>query len=279
MKPILFICADKDWIYFEDYFSSVAKYLPIIRYASIDEKPLSSDMIYLFALDIPQWVLSQRQHVSIVYMNTEQLTKPDREIQVSDYLSIGITVIDYDLYQSQWFHSHPNSKHHLYLPVLPTPLEKWVMQPKRFQVGICAILASERRLRICQLLHQHGINIINIHRWGDERDCLLGQCQIIINIHYDEDYKIFEHLRCDRWLMSGAIVLSETSLNDDSLDVAPLLHFSSYENMLQTVVHMLQNYDKIVVEQKQKCDIYLSELIKKRHEQCSLVTDFLTKAF
>jgi hypothetical protein len=125
------------------------------------------------------------------------------------------------------------------------------------------------------LLHQHGIDIINIHRWGDERDFLLGQCQIIINIHYDDDYQIFEHLRCDRWLMSGAIVLSETSLNDDSLDVKPLLHLSSYENMLQTVVYMLQNYDQIVYEQKQKCDLYLSDIIKKRHEQCSLVKAFL----
>ncbi len=275
MKPIVFICPDKDWIYFEDYFSSFSKYIHILRYVTINETPLSSDIIYMFVLDIPQWVISQhsQKKISIVYMNTEQLTKPDREKQVSYYLSNDIMVIDYDYYQSQWFHS----LHHFYLPVLPTSLEKWVIQPKRHQVGICAILASERRLRMCQLLYKHGIDVINIHCWREERDSLLGQCQIIINIHYDTDYNIFEHLRCDRWIMSGAIVLSETSINDDSLDIKPLLFLSSYDNMLQTVVHMLQKYEHIVTEQKQKCDLYLSDIIKKRYEQCEHVVKTLNE--
>jgi hypothetical protein len=256
MKPIVLICKDHDWLFFQDYFTSVASYLPIEKRITTFQP--SQDYLFLFVLCIPPEVLEYR-HVSFFYLNTEQLTKEKWRIQVKSYLDANIHVIDYDEAQSKMF----DSPYHLYLPVLPLPMEHFISPVKQFDVGICAIRASKRRFNMFQALRQRNIRVIDINQWGDERDRTIGQCRILLNIHYDEDYQVFEHLRCDRWLFSGHCIVSETSQSDDTMDLSPLVYFTSYEKMVDTVLDILHGKEK----QNETFDILALSKERKHHAE------------
>ena len=74
---------------------------------------------------------------------------------------------------------------------------------------------SERRTAILDALAKKGVSLCLIRSWGKERDAVLAKCRIILNIHYDDDYKVFESARCVPWIEAGATVISEHSLDDD----------------------------------------------------------------
>jgi hypothetical protein len=74
---------------------------------------------------------------------------------------------------------------------------------------------SERRTAVLDALTKETISVCLIQSWGEERDATLAKCRIILNIHYADDYKVFESARCVPWIESGATVISEHSLDDD----------------------------------------------------------------
>jgi hypothetical protein len=187
-------------------------------------------------------VLAQIPNCTVLYLNTEQLSKTDRFQQVVEYMKKGITILDYSSYH---VHLLP-SPLHILLPELPPSLSRYVSQPKRYHVGICAILGSTRRQQIYTWLLERGVSVININGWKEERDRVIGQCMILLNIHYSDDYQVFEHLRCDRWLLSGGIVVSEDSLTyHDEYKSFPNLIFSPYGAIVQTILNTLQRITTI----------------------------------
>lgn len=74
---------------------------------------------------------------------------------------------------------------------------------------------SNRRIAIVNALADTKYSICLIRSWGEERDAVLAKCRIILNIHYADDYKVFESARCVPWIEAGATVISEHSLDDD----------------------------------------------------------------
>ena len=40
---------------------------------------------------------------------------------------------------------------------------------------------------------------------------------MLVNIHYADDYGVFEAVRCNRWLAAGLPVLTEQGINDDEI--------------------------------------------------------------
>ena len=76
------------------------------------------------------------------------------------------------------------------------------------------------------------VNIVTL--WGDDRDKELAKCKVIINIHYEDNYKIFESARCEPWLKLGIPVISEKSLDDDSRCIV-----SEYDSLIQTIIEYL----------------------------------------
>lgn len=75
---------------------------------------------------------------------------------------------------------------------------------------------SDRRAAILDALAKKGVSLCLIRSWGEGRDALLAKCRIILNIHYADDYKVFESARCVPWIEAGATVISEHSLDDDT---------------------------------------------------------------
>ena len=199
------------------------------------------ESIKLENFEIPIWVgLYPTILEKCVYYNTEQLTrehclnqvinisKNDNVLEIWDYSIINIEILKK--------HNIKNVKH--------VPLESpdwYINKLKTFQqdifeyeVGFCGYL-SDRRAKIINELKSKGVKLNIISLWGDERDKELAKCKIILNIHCDDDYKIFESARCEPWLKLGIPIITEKSLDDD-----PRCIVSEYENLVQTTIDYLE---------------------------------------
>lgn len=56
-----------------------------------------------------------------------------------------------------------------------------------------------------------GRPVAKITLFGGERDLAIADCRVILNTHFEDDYKIFESLRIAWVLSMGVLVVSETS--------------------------------------------------------------------
>jgi hypothetical protein len=65
--------------------------------------------------------------------------------------------------------------------------------------------------------------------YGDERNKEIAKCKLLLNIHYNPDYKIFETLRCDPWLSVGFPVITEESMDNDKRTIV-----CSYDALVDT---------------------------------------------
>lgn len=75
---------------------------------------------------------------------------------------------------------------------------------------------QERREKILFDLKKENIKtLILSEHFLDERDKLISKSKILLNMHFDDDYKIFEIVRCFPWLDVNKIVVSENSLDND----------------------------------------------------------------
>lgn len=177
-----------------------------------------SDIEYPISIQKP---LSHQKH--IVY-NTEQLSRPDlidfiesiknnyNIYEVWDYSLININILNnYGIY---------NTKH--------IPLKIWPEYKTKilsynidntydYDIGFCGWAYGNHRLDILDQIKPTNLTIDIIHnQYGDERDKRLAKCKILLNIHFDQNYQIFEYYRCFPWLDTGKIVVSENSLDNDS---------------------------------------------------------------
>ena len=96
--------------------------------------------------------------------------------------------------------------------------------------------SSERRVSIIEKLKKEGLNVIAI--WGgkfsDERDKLIAKSKILLNIHYSEDYNIFELYRCFPW-----IGVNKTIVSENSLDNHPHCHNVDYNEIIPKIKELL----------------------------------------
>ncbi len=73
---------------------------------------------------------------------------------------------------------------------------------------------------------------------------LYQNTKILINIHRRYDAHSFEELRCLPALQNGAIVVSEKSPLTNLLPYNKLIIWEDYDNIIDKVKHILNNYDK-----------------------------------
>jgi len=107
-----------------------------------------------------------------------------------------------------------------------------------YDVGFCGSVCWNmvcRRQVILNKLRDAGVSVLFVNKFGLERDKELAKCRVILNIHFAEDYKIFEQVRCDVWLRAGVPVISETSLDDD-----PRCINVPYNSIVETTVNVLK---------------------------------------
>lgn len=104
-----------------------------------------------------------------------------------------------------------------------------------YDVGFCGWVHGNHRIDLLDKIQKSNITIDIIEDlYKDARDSRLARCKILLNIHYNKEYRIFEQLRCFPWIETNKIVVSETSLDND-----PRCINVDYENIFSTLKGLL----------------------------------------
>ena len=133
-----------------------------------------------------------------------------------------------------------------------------------YDIVICSC-GSDRRINILSKLKENNIICHVIHGlWGSLRDEIIGKAKILLNIHNYDNFTIYESIRCDRWVLAGQLVISETSNDDNYNDLKDLLILSDYDNLVNTVINVVNNYKKYNDEYLIKLNLNKQSIISQR---------------
>lgn len=130
----------------------------------------------------------------------------------------------------------------------------------KYDVGFIGSL-SDRRMRILQGLTAKGYDVVRITGWDEARDREIMRCKIIVNVHYDMTYQLYEGVRCDRLVMAGCYVISENSIDDGLNDLKGYISISPYTGLMETCESVLKGWKKGV-----KGEVVDEALIAKREK-------------
>jgi hypothetical protein len=197
---------------------------------------------YYSNINLPICIYQPLQIGEQILYNTEQLTRPD----VLDFAKIqknNSNIIEI------WDYSQANIKIWQSLGaynVKHVPLKLWpeykqeiesynLSKTYLYDVGFCGWISGNRRMSMISKIKNSNIRLKTIDGiYGRERDTILAKCKIILNIHFDTHYNIFEQLRCFPWLDTGKTVVSENSLDNDQRCVNV-----EYEDIPKTLEYLL----------------------------------------
>lgn len=113
-------------------------------------------------------------------------------------------------------------------------LQRFNTCTKLYDIGFNGTISPRRKTILDQLATQFSVLIVT--SWGDTRDLELAQCRVLVNIHFDTDYMIFESARCEPWLSVGVPVISELSIENDERCI-----LTTYDGFLKTVQSYFAN--------------------------------------
>jgi len=262
-----FICCFRSiYQYFEDYVNSFKDQLDLhlVLFDKFEEVAMSGLNWYIF-LQYPPPTLKR----NVVLLNTEQLSRATNLTRVKNFLDRGLTVIDYSQENLQLLDSGNK--------IL---LEHQWKELKRGKAKITHDVVfvgtmSPRRKRILDELTEAGVTVKVVNKWKDQRDLEILTCRLVLNIHYDDDYQVYESLRCDRLAMSGIVVITEPSKKQEVHSITPLLIVETYDNLISKVKDVLSNYQ--VYKQKISAlrEQHRPTITKQRLDQVAAVNGLL----
>jgi hypothetical protein len=113
----------------------------------------------------------------------------------------------------------------------------------KYDVGFIGSL-SDRRMNILQGLTAKGYEVVRIAGWGEDRDREIMRCKIVVNLHYDMTYQLYEGVRCDRLVMAGCHVVSENSIDDGFNDLKGYISISPYTGVIDDCEKVLKGWKK-----------------------------------
>lgn len=214
-------------------------------------KSYTDNNLYIFIQRIPDDLL-KNPIKNMVLLNIEQITTPKYSDMIKEVLSKNIKVIDYSIENIHLINKiSPVTNNTIgYLPYQYEPnevskLETFVKHtPKMYDIAFTGWLSLRRKV-IINKLKEKGFKVQLIKsKWGTNRDFMISSAKILLNIHYNESYNIYEAIRCDRWTFAGMMVVSEDSIENEELDISELVIFDKYDNLVDKVTEILNNYDE-----------------------------------
>lgn len=252
---LIFICDRKIISFFEDYIHTFHhifnveiflfnNHFQIKNYLDSFTENNSNlkNNIFIFMQFIPHEIIQNIQFYinhsyKLCLFNTEQLSRPTYATTINsyhpfiyrmDYSEINLLVVANELkkvFLPYQVHYNEIKNYH-----------------KINDVCIIYPYKSERRHKIINELKSCGIQVDEISGFLGTRDEKLFRYKILINIHFDEDYNIFEEMRCNRCIMNQMIVISEKSWYDDLHLLRRHFIVSDYDNIVPKVKDVLINY-------------------------------------
>jgi len=257
---MLIICDDNRFLYFIEYVNSIFdSYTKNKHVKKTQETMISINKEY----NTIKYIICTEQNTS-QWMTT-----------IRDWLNTGKIILQYSLYHVDII-PHPN---HIYVPYQIKSkeidyLKNCLSRKKQYDLVFSGGL-SPRRLAILNKLISFGIRVFVVKGFGLDRDEILSRGKILLNIHFSDDYKTYESIRCDRWLLSGMMVLTENSQDDDILDVKDLLIIEKYDNIVNKVRTVLSNYDTYYDHYKNKLIELQQNIINNRKEKLDIAMEFI----
>jgi hypothetical protein len=173
----------------------------------------------------------------VIVLNTEQNSRKTVYYhQLLDVLQKGFKVLDFHKGNMDCLNQHTNhvyQKQLLYLPCLYNPEDTILDQP--FTKKICFIgTMTDYRKKILSSFPFVDV----IQEFGEPRDQKLGQYKILLNLSANENYQVFETIRCYRCLYHGIQVISQEKKWKDQTPIENLVHFTSDQDLLSTIQNL-----------------------------------------
>ena len=249
----------------EDYVNSLGIFSKIIEINNfIIPKFFNSKHIYVFGQmwfpleNVPSKIYNSER---FYFFNVEHLTEGNRFNHITTLIKHNIKIIDYSIINVSILddfikHNYPKYPYKiLYIPYQFNLNENNILHSNKFKYDIGIINAlikpnssvsnelTYRRNKIWEDLQKTDLKILNIIGWGKERDKLISKCKIILNIHHFENFRIFEHVRCDRLLFANKIIISDNSLCHDKLDINHLVIWEDFDKIIKTAQNIINNFD------------------------------------
>ena len=183
------------------------------------------------------------------FMNTEQLTRDNwlNYIKELKILHPKLKLLDYSYENVKILNE--NGIKSTYLSYKEYKPEIFNFE-KIYDVAIIGLNLKNKnkqntqRNKIYHLLKEKGIKINNICGFDlDDRDIPLFQHKILLNIHFNENYKIYEEMRCTRCTLNNMIVITEESDNLSEYMYYDKIIEVKYEEIVDKTIEVLENYD------------------------------------
>lgn len=278
-----YLCCDQSILQFmDDYIKTIIidLQLQFLILNDMNKYPYNTKNIYVFVQRIPGKLLSQSQYFNNIFLlNTEQCTKNFDKNYLKNILNNNIKVIDYSLENIKCF----DNSNILYLPYQYNiseidKLKKFItMNDKKYDVAFIGAMSPKRK-KICDELINKGINLNIVNGWSDNRDIAISSAKVVLNIHYNDEYNIYESFRCDRWIFSGMLLISEKSIDNGSLDINDLVIFEDYDKLVDTVINVINNYDKYYKTFISSLDKNINNIKNERYCNLNYVTEAINNA-
>lgn len=181
------------------------------------------------------------------FINTEQLTRDTwlNYIKELKRFHPKLKLLDYS-YQNVKI-LNENGIKSTYLPYQKYKPEIFNFE-KIYDVAIVGLNLKKNRHKhrnnIYHLLKEKGVKINNICGFNlEDRDIPLFQHKILLNIHFNENYKIYEEMRCTRCTLNNMIVITEESDNLSEYMYYDKIIEVKYEEIVDKTIEVLENYD------------------------------------
>lgn len=176
---------------------------------------------------------------NVYILNVEQLSIQSNIDNIMN-IPANIKLIDYSFSNIEYLKQLKRSYNYLPYQVNESEIFDY---PKIHDV-VSIGWESEYRFNIRNQLLQKNIQVNHINGlFAGERDQLLFKHKILVNVHYKEEYKVFEEMRCNRCIFNKMIVITEKSVYNENNRLKKYMIECEYSEIPDMVEKVLTSYD------------------------------------
>jgi hypothetical protein len=243
-RKIVYICNKYFYKYLVEYINSLTVHIPnseLMIYNIRERKVLHNYMInnkddiyVIFRHPLKYIDTSSVKHK--YFFNTEQLTLRNWLDKIA---KMNMPTIDYSDSNIKCLVN--KTSYHIPYQVNYKEIHNY---EKIYDVAFIGLMSNKRK-DVINKLKGKNINVTMISGWDANRDTKLMKYKILLNIHRSDNLAIFEEIRCNRCVFNNMIVITEKSAHMEDYMLKDYIIECEYDNLVDTVVNTLNNYEEV----------------------------------
>ena len=198
----------------------------------VDSIPQPADVLFVYRI-VPGVAPPSKSF----FLNTEQLSRSNSLTYVKS-LPGHLRLLDYSYENVRIAKEHGLISTYTPITVYNTHV------PKTRGVAFIGSLKNARRRQIYDELRGQGVDITNVTGFGVDRDAVVYQHRILLNIHADRNYTVFEELRCTPCVLNEMLIVTETCSNMDGYPYRDRVIEAPYDELVATVCRIVKELRK-----------------------------------